>query len=175
MAKGTDVFSNTMKVLDEMERLETFEQQVNFFQQHSQDKRQLALPISVLPMLDENHIVADKGRNSMTEIGNFRTNDNLICVVIASAKDQQDLDELRVLLNDIKKHPAVPFEHQSLNRLSNDVKIGIWFLCVDKSFLPVMSGTEYEISFDDFSLLIKAGSNYGESGMQWIKPECLEY
>lgn len=175
MAKGTDVFSNTMKVLDEMERLETFEQQVNFFQQHSQDKRQLALPISVLPMLDENHIVADKGRNSMTEIGNFRTNDNLICAVIASAKDQQDLDELRVLLNDIKKHPAVPFEHQSLNRLSNDVKIGIWFLCVDKSFLPVMSGTEYEISFDDFSLLIKAGSNYGESGMQWIKPECLEY
>ena len=164
MAKGTDVFSNTMKVLDEMERLETFEQQVNFFQQHSQDKRQLALPISVLPMLDENHIVADKGRNSMIEIGNFRTNDNLICAVIASAKDQQDLDELRVLLNDIKKHPAVPFEHQSLNRLSNDVKIGIRFLCVDKSFLPVMSGTEYEISFDDFSLLIKAGSNYGESG-----------
>lgn len=38
-----------------------------------------------------------------------------------------------------------------------------------------MSGTEYEISFDDFSQLIKAGSNYGESRMQWIKPECLEY
>lgn len=62
MAKDPDVLSNTMRVLDEMERLETFEQQVSFFQQHSQDKRQLALPISVLPMLDENHIVADKGR-----------------------------------------------------------------------------------------------------------------
>lgn len=34
MVKDTDVFSNTMKVLDEMERLETFEQQVSFFQQH---------------------------------------------------------------------------------------------------------------------------------------------
>lgn len=175
MVKDTDVFSNTMRVLDEMERLETFEQQVSFFQQHSQDKRQLALPISVLPMLDENHIVAYKGRNSMIEIGNFRTNDNLICAVIASAKDQHDLDELRMLLSDIKTHPTVPFEHQSLNRLLNDVKLGIRFLCAGKSFLPVMSGTEYEISFDDFSQLIKAGSNYGESGMQWIKPECIEY
>lgn len=175
MVKDTDVFSNTMRVLDEMERLETFEQQVSFFQQHSQDKRQQALPINVLPMLNENHIVVYKGRNSMIEIGNFRTNDNLICAVIASAKDQHELNELRVLLNDIKKHPTVPFEHQSLNRLSNDVKLGIRFLCAGKSFLPVMSGTEYEISFDDFSQLIKAGSNYDESGMQWIKPECIEY
>ena len=111
----------------------------------------------------------------MIEIGNFRTNDNLICAVIASAKDQHELNELRVLLNDIKKHPTVPFEHQSLSRLSNDVKLGIRFLCAGKSFLPVMSGIEYEISFDDFSLLIKAGSNYDESGMQWIKPECIEY
>lgn len=31
MVKDTDVFSNTMRVLDEMERLETFEQQVSFF------------------------------------------------------------------------------------------------------------------------------------------------
>lgn len=175
MVKDADVFSNTMRVLDEMEGLETFEQQVSFFQQHSQDERQLTLPINVLPMLNENHIVADTGRNSMIEIGNFRTNDNLICAVIASAKNQQDLDELRMLLSDIKKHPTVPFEHQSLNRLSNDVKLGIRFLCAGKSFLPVMSGTEYEISFDDFSQLIKAGSNYDESGMQWIKPECLEY
>lgn len=175
MTKDPDVLSNTMKVLDEMNRLETFEQQVSFFRQHSQDKRQLALPINVLPMLNENHIVVYKSRNSMIEIGNFRTNDNLICAVIASAKYQRDLDELRMLLNDIKKHPTVPFEHQSLNRLSNDVTIGIRFLCVGESLLPVMSGTEYEISFDDFSQLIKAGSNYGESGMQWIKPECLEY
>ena len=146
-----------------------------FFQQHSQDKRQQALPINVLPMLNENHIVVYKGRNSMIEIGNFRTNDNLICAVIASAKDQHELNELRVLLNDIKKHPTVPFEHQSLSRLSNDVKFGIRFLCAGKSILPVMSGTEYEISFDDFSQLLKAGSNYAASGMQWIKPECLEY
>ena len=175
MIKEPDVLSNTMKVLDEMERLETFEQQVSFFQQHSQDKRQLALPINVLPMLNENHIVADKGRNSMIEIGNFRTNDNLICAVIARAKAQHELDELRMLLSDIKKRSTVPFEHQSLNRLSNDVKFGIRFLCAGKSFLPVMSGTEYEISFDDFSQLIKAGSNYAESGMRWIKPECFEY
>ena len=175
MIKDPNVFSNTMRVLDEMERLETFEQQVSFFQQHSQDKRQLALPINVLPMLNENHTVADKGRNSMIEIGNFRTNDNLICAVMASAEDQHDLDELRMLLNDIKKHSTVPFEHQSLNRLSNDVKIGIRFLCAGKSFLSVMSGTEYEIFFDDFSQLIKTGSNYGKSGMQWIKPECIEY
>lgn len=175
MAKDSDVFSNTLRILDEMERLETFEQQVSFFQQHSQDKRQLALPISVLPMLNKDHIVADKNRNSMIEIGNFRTKDNLICTVIANAKAQRELDELRMLLSDIKKHPAVPFEHQSLNRLSNDIKIGIRFLCVGKSCLPIMSGTEYEISFDDFSQLIKVGSNYGESGMQWIKPERFEY
>lgn len=175
MTKDPDVLSNTIKVLDEMDRLETFEQQVSFFQQHSQDKSQQALPINVLPMLNKNHIVADKDRNSMIEIGSFRTNDNLICAVISSAKGQRELDKLWMLLCDIKKHPTVPFEHQSLNQLSNDIKIGIRFLCTDKSFLPVMSGTEYEISFDDFSKLIKAGSNCGESRMQWIKPERFEY
>lgn len=161
----------TFKKLDEFCQIHDLGQQIEFMKTYNHAENKSLLLFDVLSMINSQKKLTDLEHYKELEVGEFRTSDGLSYIVFANYQHERDANDMLSFLDYAKDYKIVYPSRYVFKRLVKNIKLRIRFFYVHETNLSIVSGDEYQITFDDLADLISADSDCDRNGICWIQPE----